>query len=116
MFEMWYNSRLEWLNALGEAIRVSLKGVTHSAEYDRHRMICKLHEEVSEIWRASNRGEFDKPCDKADAMRALGLPVLSCGEEEFADVAIVLFGAVYAEGINIARAIAVKMAYNSRPR
>jgi NTP pyrophosphatase (non-canonical NTP hydrolase) len=105
------------LNVLAESIRVSLSGVTFAAwKHNREGAILKLHEEVSEIFRAHRKGEFSALCDKSEAMIEHGIPVLTCGEEEIADVFIVLLGFAHAEGIDLGRSVGAKMAYNTRQR
>lgn len=44
--------------------------------------------EMAEIWEAFRKDELDKPCDKAEKMKKLGLRPLTCKEEEAADVYI----------------------------
>ena len=71
-----------------------------------------LHSEVSEAWESFRGGNLFKPCDKADKMAALGLPALTCAEEELADVVIRALDTSKAFGIDIERAVAAKHAYN----
>ena len=49
---------------------------------------ANLHGEVSELWEAYRGGKLHEPCDKAEQMRAAGLLVLTCAEEELADIII----------------------------
>jgi hypothetical protein len=75
-----------------------------------------LHGEVSEWWEAFRNGKLDKPCDKAEGMARLGLPVLTAFEEEMADVIIRALDTLEAGGYDPQRAIVVKHLYNlSRP-
>ena len=71
------------------------------------------HGETSEFWEAFRAGTLDKPCDKAEKMIALGLPPLTCGEEEVADILIRGLDMAEAHGIDAAKAVAAKMAYNA---
>lgn len=74
------------------------------------------HGEISELYDAWRAGHLHGPCDKADKMIALGLPPLTCAEEEYADLVIRAFDECRRLGIDIAQAIAVKHAYNlTRP-
>lgn len=75
------------------------------------------HGESSEFWEAARKGALHKVCDKGEAMEALGLPPLTCGEEEIADEIIRALEKAQFFGINAAKAVAVKHAYNkSRPQ
>jgi hypothetical protein len=78
--------------------------------------VGNLHGEVSELWESFRNGTLREPCDKAKGMAALGLPALTCLEEELADIIIrALDDAAYL-GVDIARAVTVKHAFNaSRP-
>lgn len=79
------------------------------------RFMCS-HEELSELWSAVRSATFREPCDKAEKMKAIGLPALTCGEEEFADRFIRLLDEAQTHGIDMRKAVAVKMLYNrSRP-
>lgn len=75
-----------------------------------------LHAEVTELWDAYRAGKEDAPCDKAEKMKALGLPELTCKEEELADIAIRVLDVSRRLGVDILRAIQTKHAYNkTRP-
>lgn len=88
-------------------------------EAEINEMACRLmcsHEEISELWSAVRGATFRDRCDKADKMEAIGLPALTCGEEEFADRFIRLLDEAQTHGIDMRKAVAVKMLYNrSRP-
>lgn len=78
---------------------------------------ANLHGEVSEWWDAFRAGTLNKPCEKAEKMKELGLPPLTCSEEELADIFIRLLDTAHAAGVNLPRAAAAKHAYNTtRPR
>jgi NTP pyrophosphatase (non-canonical NTP hydrolase) len=89
------------------------------SEKEVDQMACRLmcsHEEISELWSAVRSATFRERCDKADKMEAIGLPALTCGEEEFADRFIRLLDEAQTHGIDMAKAVAVKLLYNrSRP-
>jgi len=77
---------------------------------------ANLHSEVSELWESYRNGILQKPCDKAEKMKALGLPELTCLEEELADVVIRALDTARENGVDIARAVEAKDAYNqTRP-
>lgn len=75
-----------------------------------------LHAEVTELWDGYRAGKEDAPCDKAEKMKALGLPELTCKEEELADIAIRVLDISRRLSVDILRAIQTKHAYNkTRP-
>ncbi len=74
---------------------------------------ANLHGEQSELWEAARKGKMHAPCDKGEEMQARGLPVLSCIEEELADILIRCLDNAAEFKVDIAKAIAVKMAFNS---
>lgn len=79
-------------------------------------MCNNKHGEICELYDAWRSGHLHQPCDKAAKMEALGLPPLTCAEEEYADLIIRCLDECRRLGIDIARAIAVKHAYNvTRP-
>lgn len=69
--------------------------------------------EISELWEAYRKNELDKPCDKAPKMRALGLPELTCAEEEIADILIRTLDTAEFWGLDISRAMKAKHLYNA---
>ncbi len=72
--------------------------------------------EVAEFWEAARKGKLHEPCDKAEGMTAKGLPTLTCAEEEIADMIIRALDNAAEFGVDVAKAVAVKAAYNtSRP-
>lgn len=74
------------------------------------------HGESSEFWEAFRAGTLHEPCNKAVKMEALGLPGLTCAEEEIADELIRVLDKAEAFGVDVAKAVSSKMAYNaSRP-
>lgn len=75
---------------------------------------ANLHGEVSEMWEAYRAGTLHQPCGKKNEDGSL--LNLSCLEEELGDMVIRAFDVAGAYGVNIARAIQIKMAYNkTRP-
>jgi NTP pyrophosphatase (non-canonical NTP hydrolase) len=71
-----------------------------------------LHNETSELHEAWRKGTLDAPCDKAEKMRELGLKVLTCREEELADIILRALDNARSWNIDIEAAVAVKHAYN----
>lgn len=90
----------QWTGKLGRKVRAAV-------------MTANQHGETSEFWEAFRDGTLDQPCSKAAKMEAMGLPGLTCGEEEIADEIIRAFDKAEAHGIDVAKSVAVKMAYNS---
>jgi NTP pyrophosphatase (non-canonical NTP hydrolase) len=85
----------------------------HKEGLGEHRvpaLIANLHGEVSELWEAYRNGTLNKPCDKASKM----VEPLTCAEEELADIVIRAFDTAGVLGIDIARAICVKHAFNEK--
>lgn len=81
----------------------------HSGPPDLAKFLMNLHSEISELWEAWRKNELHGPCDKAPKMEE----PLTCLEEEIADVLIRTLdtGAIF--GVDIDRAVRVKMAYNA---
>jgi hypothetical protein len=93
----------QWLGGPGRLIRAAVYSIN-------------LVGEIAEFWESFRAGTLDTECDKAEKMRALGLPVLTCAEEEVADQLIRVLDKAEAFRVDVARAVAAKMAYNaSRP-
>jgi NTP pyrophosphatase (non-canonical NTP hydrolase) len=76
--------------------------------------LINLHSEISELWEAFREGRLHQVCDKAGKLNDLGLPVLTCAEEELADIFIRLMDTAEALGVDMPRAIAAKHVYNSQ--
>ncbi len=109
---------IEGLDGMASSVlrTARVKGFYPTDEGQVPAAVANLHSEVSEIWEAYRINRLDKPCDKAKAMAKLGLPVLTCSEEEVADVIIRALELAHLLGIRVSRAVAVKDAYNrSRP-
>jgi NTP pyrophosphatase (non-canonical NTP hydrolase) len=86
-------------------------GLNDQQFLERHTNL--LHEEVSELFSATRTGMVHLPCDKAVKMADLGLPQLTCAEEEYADIVIRVFDQCRRLGIDIQRAIQAKHGYNT---
>jgi NTP pyrophosphatase (non-canonical NTP hydrolase) len=76
------------------------------------RSCNNLHNEVCELHEAWRNNQLRQPCDKAEKMRELGLPELSCLEEEMADIVIRVLDSCRRLDIDIARAINTKHQFN----
>jgi hypothetical protein len=72
------------------------------------------HGEASEFWEAFRAGTLNQRCDKAAKMEAMGLPGLTCAEEEIADELIRAMDKAHQFGVDVAKAVSAKMAYNAR--
>ena len=78
--------------------------------------VANEHSETTELWEAFRMGRLHERCDKADKMLALGLPPLTCAEEEIADIIIRALDTARALGVDVGRAVLTKHAYNvTRP-
>src|SRR4051812_37889400 len=62
---------------------------------------ANLHEEVSEFHSAWRKNKLDQPCDKAESMASHNLPILTCAEEELADIVIRAMDTAATLGIDI---------------
>jgi hypothetical protein len=93
----------QWEGDLGKLVRAA----TYTANQ---------HGEASEFWEAFRAGTLDQPCDKWEKMAKMGLPMLTSAEEEIADEIIRALDKAQAHGVDVAKAVATKHAYNtSRP-
>ena len=113
-------SDLAFLNQLRDHVyEVSASKGFHDPDQEAmgfSRYTSNLHGEVSEIWEAFRAGTLDKECDKADKMRAAGTPVLTCAQEEIADIIIRTLDTAKALGVDVAFSVAAKDAFNqTRP-
>ncbi len=68
--------------------------------------------EIAEFWESFRKGSLDQPCDKAEKMEALGLPVLTNADEEVADSIIRALDRAEAHNVDVDRAVYVKMMMN----
>lgn len=74
---------------------------------------ANLHGEVSNLWEAARKGDCLAACDKANAMISVTGQWLRCEEEELADIIIRVLDTAGARGVNIGRAVLLKMAFNA---
>jgi NTP pyrophosphatase (non-canonical NTP hydrolase) len=75
--------------------------------------IANLHGECSELWEAYRNKQLRNPCDKADKMKAAGLPEMTCLEEEVADIMIRCMDMAIRLNVNIGKAIINKHKFNA---
>lgn len=80
---------------------------------DYARWTVNIHGEVSELWEAARNGQLEVPCNKAQFMEDHIGGSATCEEEELADIIIRVLDTAGARGINIGRAVLLKMAYNA---
>ncbi len=81
-----------------------------------NEQVANLHDEVSELHEAWRNGTLRSLCDKAEKMVQLGLPPLTCAEEEYADIIIRALDQCRRLGVDISRAIEIKHKFNvTRP-
>ena len=101
------------LNGLAHAIWnvARLKGFrSEQGEVDVATFVANLHGEVSELWEAYRRGQLNERCDKPTA------EPLTCAEEEIADILIRTLDMAADFGVDVDKAVRVKLAYNlTRP-
>lgn len=71
------------------------------------------HGESSEFWEAFRSGTLHSPCEKAAKMEALGLPPLTCAEEEIADEIIRALDKADFFNVDVAKAVAAKHNFNT---
>jgi NTP pyrophosphatase (non-canonical NTP hydrolase) len=109
------------INQIADAVHANARAHGFHPEGQTERefineQICTLHGEVSELHDAWRSGKLRAPCDKADKMEALGLPPLTCIEEEYADIIIRALDQCRRLNVDIARAIEIKHRFNvTRP-
>lgn len=75
--------------------------------------VANMHSEVSELWEAAKN---DCLCDLSDKCTDISFAfddLFTCEEEELADIIIRVLDTAGARGVNIGRAVLLKMAYNS---
>ena len=71
------------------------------------------HGEASEFWEAARKAGLDARCDKGDKMEAMGLLALTNAEEEIADEIIRALDKAEYFGVDPAKAVATKHAFNT---
>lgn len=101
------------LNGLAHAIWnvARLKGFrSQVGDVDLSTFVANLHGEVSELWEAHRSGQLHERCDKATS------EPLTCAEEEIADIMIRTLDMAADLGVDVDKAVRVKLAYNlTRP-
>jgi NTP pyrophosphatase (non-canonical NTP hydrolase) len=89
----------------------------HSAEEGEdafvERMCNNLHDEISELHEAWRNNNLRGICDKADKMAELGIPPMTCIEEEMADILIRILDNARKLNVDIQSAIERKHKFNS---
>jgi NTP pyrophosphatase (non-canonical NTP hydrolase) len=80
---------------------------------DYARWTVNIHGEVSELWEAARKGTLQHYCDKHNKLVGLFQDSLTCEAEELADIIIRVLDTAGARGINIGRAVLLKMQYNA---
>lgn len=77
--------------------------------------LCQLlTSEISELYEAYRKMCLNKESDHADEMRATGCEVLTCAEEEIADIFIRTIQLARICKVDIVRAVLAKMAFNEK--
>lgn len=106
------------INELADAIHANAREKGFHPEDEKREVYVanqcnNMHAEVTELWDSYRGGYESDPCDKQDKMDALGLPTLTAECEEVADIIIRALDVSRRLGIDIVRAINIKMAYNA---
>ena len=111
------------IDALNELSRAAYDNATAKGFHDKDDQnslvdnykgwVANIHSEVSELWEAAKTNNLYQPCDKAQFMEDQLGDRLNCEEEELADIIIRVLDTAGARGINIGRAVLLKMAYNA---
>lgn len=102
-------SKAAFLNALNKGFHDKDGDIVS----DYARWTVNLHGEVSELWEAARKNALFDLCDKHQSMMDLFQDSLTCEEEELADIIIRVLDTAGARGVNIGRAVLLKMAYNA---
>jgi hypothetical protein len=121
--------QLQILNLLRDAVRENAKnhgfneppkGVSEelwrSSEFDIIRaaiFTANQHGEASEFWEAARKGKLDNHCDKSGEMLCVDLKPLTNAQEEIADEIIRALDKAAEFKVDVAEAVAVKIAYNA---
>ena len=103
------------LNLMAEVVYETAKSKGfHDAPVPMSESVANIHGEVSELFESYRRGTLRLLCDKAGKMYKIGLPGLTCIEEELADIIIRALDTAQEHGIDIGRAVFAKDAFNRR--
>jgi NTP pyrophosphatase (non-canonical NTP hydrolase) len=109
------------LNQIAEEVHTNAvaKGFYRPGETEDEfieRACNNLHDEVSELHEAWRNNRLHELCDKAQDMEAIGIPPLTCAEEELADVIIRAADNARHLNIDVDYAVERKQLFNkSRP-
>ena len=74
--------------------------------------VANLHSEISELYESYRLNKLNEPCDKAEAMEKVGLPTLTCLEEETSDILIRVCDLAGTLNIDLEYAVKAKLEYN----
>ncbi len=110
--------KMETINEIANAVHENAKekGFHPEGQTERefiNEQLMNLSDEISELHEAWRNGKLRERCDKADVMEAMGLAPLTCIEEEYADIVIRALDQCRRLGVDIAKAIEAKHAYNT---
>ena len=113
-------THIDALNELSKAAYDNAKAKGFHDKDDQNSLVdnykgwvANFHSEVSELWEAAKTNNLNQLCDKAQFMEDQLGDHLTCEEEELADIIIRVLDTAGARGINIGRAVLLKMAYNA---
>lgn len=84
----------------------------HTTEIKIGDFTSNLHSEVSELWEAHRLGNLNKPCDKSEKMMSMFGETLTCLDEEIADILIRTLDTGATFGVDVERAVRLKILYN----
>lgn len=117
MEEPLFNQACNSLNDLAEEFWTNAKNHGfHDEPVPLATMLKNLDGEESELWEAYRDNKLDAPCDKSEKMKQATGEVLSCKEEEIADILIRTLDMAREFKVDIGRAVRVKHRYNqTRP-
>lgn len=110
-----YRDRFPSLNEIADTVYQTAKDLGfHEEPIPVSISVANLHSEVSELWESYRNNTLNASCDKSVKMKSLGLPPLTCLEEELADIIIRALDTAREHGIDIATAVSVKDLFNSK--
>lgn len=76
-------------------------------------LVALLQTELSELYEAYRKDRLHAPSDHAEQMKAKGCPVMTCAEEEIADIIIRALHTADVLGVNPEHAVRDKLMYNA---
>ena len=108
------------LNEIADLIYANnnIKGFNDEKDTEKWiaNQLLNMHGELAELHEAYRSGKENQVCDKTASMVAIGLPILTCEEEEATDLLIRILGFMRHRKINIPESIFAKHSYNiTRP-